>query len=545
MRIVDPDVRKNVCLGVRLVMRSNGARWVACTPILVVLFGSCASSTTPPLVTPCDTAHVDLNGDLADGCEYACTRTSDVDPIDANYTDENCDGSDGDVRRCVFVASDGVDLQGGGTRGSPVKTIDYAIATAALEGKAVCVGSGVYTGSVRVASGVSIYGGFDTQNTVFRFRRAVGAVSEIQAEGTGVIAETITTSTELGWLKISVSAPDASGSSVYGVRLVSGTAALKLTAIDLQVAGGRAGALGAGAPRATDGTDGKDSSLVIIMTDAGSATAKTGAASTITKCGSAEIASTRSGVGGDGSDTGTGDSGGAAASGARGGSGGKGDLQCPGAAGGRGSDGAEGGSGTDGSGSRGGTYATDGQFVPGDGTTGTAGAPGGGGGGGGGGGADTMSTSCGGIGGASGGSGGCGANPGEGGKGGGACIGIVVASGNLIVDGGKITIGAAGAGGKGGTGISGGKGGTGGSVKTFINGAKGGSGGDGGNGGRSGGGGGGAGGDAACIAFHDETRLTVTTQPECVLSATQALGGEGSATTNGGSKGKSASTTAY
>src|SRR5438094_2674646 len=57
----------------------------------------------------CPPGHVDLNHQAADGCEYACTPgpAAPSDPIDPSFTDENCDGSDGVVAKCVFVAADG------------------------------------------------------------------------------------------------------------------------------------------------------------------------------------------------------------------------------------------------------------------------------------------------------------------------------------------------------------------------------------------------------------------------------------------------------
>ena len=529
-------------------MNARGLLWPVCAPIAIAIFGSCTSSTpTPGTVTPCDGAHVDLNGEPGDGCEYACTKTSDADPFDNNLVDDNCDGSDGEVSRCVFVSSDGLDLQGSGTRSSPVKTLDYAITTAAAEGKVVCLGAGVYAGTLKVTSGVSVYGGFDTQNAVFKFRRAAGAVSEIQSEGIGVLAETITAATEIGWLKITVTAPAAAGSSVYGVRLVSGTASLKLTSLEVQVASGVAGVDGPAGDKATDGNPGREPTVLVLPFDAGGGGGNVGASSTITKCGGAEIELTRGGAGGNGApgqSTVTGDDGDPGGGGATKGSGGQKSTVCPGAAGGKGYPGIKGDDGDDGPGSTGGTFSIDGQFVPGDGSNGNTGAAGGGGGGGGGGGSVPGSTNCEGFGGSSGGSGGCAGGTGKGGKGGGASIGITNASGILIVEGGKFTIGTGGKGGDGGAGTVGGKGGSGATGKAGPAGASGGNGGAGGAGGSSGGGGGGAGGNAACIAIHDTTRLTVPTQPQCTLSA-QAQGGSGASPATGGAKGKTTAVATY
>ena len=77
--------------------------------------GSCAAGT------------VDLKGDGS--CSYTCTpaATSPADPIDPNFTDDNCDGSDGIVAKCLYVANDGADSPNAGTRDAPMKTIAYAI----------------------------------------------------------------------------------------------------------------------------------------------------------------------------------------------------------------------------------------------------------------------------------------------------------------------------------------------------------------------------------------------------------------------------------
>ena len=107
-------------------------------------------------------------------CDYKCTPTQNApnDPIDPGFVDDNCDGTDGVVARCLFVASDGTDAPTAGTRLSPMKTIAYAIAQATAQGgKDVCLSAETYLGEVDLASGVSVYGGFNEHDPSFAFRR--------------------------------------------------------------------------------------------------------------------------------------------------------------------------------------------------------------------------------------------------------------------------------------------------------------------------------------------------------------------------------------
>ncbi|HTN84818.1 MAG TPA: hypothetical protein VL242_14055, partial [Sorangium sp.] len=57
-----------------------------------------------------------LDGSLANGCEYACTFVSDEDRPDDGFVDANCDGIDGDARLAIFVAVTGSDANPGTQR---------------------------------------------------------------------------------------------------------------------------------------------------------------------------------------------------------------------------------------------------------------------------------------------------------------------------------------------------------------------------------------------------------------------------------------------
>jgi hypothetical protein len=123
--------------------------------------------------TTCPAGTWNLDGDAttgACGCEYTCNKISDADPIDAAFTDDNCDGSDGVVAQCVFVSATLGSVAGAGTRAQPTVSIARGIDLARTNGLiAVCVGGGVYAEAVTVVSGINIYGGFDATNASFAF----------------------------------------------------------------------------------------------------------------------------------------------------------------------------------------------------------------------------------------------------------------------------------------------------------------------------------------------------------------------------------------
>ena len=74
------------------------------------------------------------------GCEYTCNKVSDANPIDANFTDDDCDGSDGVVAQCVFVSANLGSIAGAGTRRQPISTIAGGVAAERSKGlPAVCV----------------------------------------------------------------------------------------------------------------------------------------------------------------------------------------------------------------------------------------------------------------------------------------------------------------------------------------------------------------------------------------------------------------------
>ena len=161
------------------------------------------------------------------GCEYTCNKVSDADPIDPSFTDDNCDGTDGVVAQCVFVSATLGSMAGAGTREHPTVSIARGIDIARSNGlAAVCVSGETYNEAVTVASGVSVYGGFDATNASFPFRRSASAVTQVIAPGIVFDVPLIDAETHLEGLKIRATTPSAPGASAYGVRLGGGTGRL-------------------------------------------------------------------------------------------------------------------------------------------------------------------------------------------------------------------------------------------------------------------------------------------------------------------------------
>jgi hypothetical protein len=83
---------------------------------------------------------------------------------DLKFKDTNCDGIDGDVRRAVFVAPSGNDVNPG-TVSRPLRSLQAAVQRAAATGRAVYVQIGAYDvgDGLDLASGVSLYGGYNAK----------------------------------------------------------------------------------------------------------------------------------------------------------------------------------------------------------------------------------------------------------------------------------------------------------------------------------------------------------------------------------------------
>lgn len=477
------------------------------------------------------------------GCEYSCTPVGSGDPIDDQYKDDNCDGGDGVVENCIYVSTSmGSDVNNG-TRNDPMQTIMGAIQRAQMAGvPAVCVSGEIYSENVVVASGISLYGGFDHANADFKFRRTANVTTTIAAQGTVFDAPKIDAETHIEGFTIQAQTlVGTMGESTYGVRLGGGVGTLYVRYNTMTIGNGTNGALGTNgnAPAMSQATTGADG----------------GAGCSGTNCGAGGAQPNCTEFGGKGGNGGYGDANGSTGSvgsgNASGGNGGSATKACfsksaSGLPGVGGSDGNQGNAGTGGANL--GTIAS-GKYVPASGNNGANGANGRGGGGGGGGGGGSCYTSgfctctrdTGGGGGA-GGCGGIGGNFGTGGKGGGGSFGVFAAAGKVIVTNNDITTGGGGNGGVGGNGAAaqfGGNGGNGSSGNDDS--GSGGAGGKGGNGGAGGPGGGGGGGPSACLARGGAVTFQYMTN-SCT-SGNAGLGGVGGTNASGGVGGPGSSGT--
>jgi hypothetical protein len=531
--------------------------------------GACdCTATNPGAMQPCNITtpwNVCVGSQTCAGASGwgTCQPPSMTDDPDATYTDQNCDGLDGDMARAIFVAGGGANNATCGlTYMTPCQTISYGITRAVSAGRPhVYVQAGMYNEVVVLANGVSVYGGYN-----FNWKR--GAYSDPQhrvtingGEDTGgdsewlaVRAHSIPTQVTLA--DVVIKGPNASGTagtsgrdgkSSYGVHAVNAKLALtRVQIISGNGAGGGAGGNGLDAvivdrqSYMDGGTGGNGEEFTSACNN--SSRGGSGPAGTNTCSSSPSSRAMNGGTGGAGGtmDTNCGifsldlnarpGSNGSTAAFVNGtfgaaGSGGSGGETCGATTGGNPGFIANGSAGAGASGG----YLSNGYWYARAGTTGGTGQNGsGGGGGGGGGGCDNGEDATGG-GGGGGGAGGCAARSGgTGGGGGGGSLGVLATtSSQIAITDCELVRGVAGAGGNGGYGGRGQSGGLRGMYGLHPGSAQPGFGGAGAHGGHGGGGGGGAGGWAIGVVQTSDSTITGT--------CTQSGGGAGSAGNGGAS----------
>lgn len=433
----------------------------------------------------------DLDGNAANGCEYACIFSSPSDAPDNAFIDANCDGVDGDASQAVFVSTAGNDAWPG-TRAQPMLTIAAAIGKASLDGKTqVYVSNGTYVGRVTLTSGISLYGGYSQAANWARSTAYVSTISSTTVAGgrmTALEGFNVLSPTTVDLFTIVTSSTNQAGVSNYGVYC-DNCDALTLKNNNISAGNAGAGSNGGAGPAGQSGTQGGNGGAGHCDNNTAGGSGGTAGTSSCARNG---------GAGGKGGDYGSnsGASGGTGQVGTAGGNGGSGGD--PGGNGSSGAGGTNGSTGTTGPGGSGGSVVS-GFWVGtagGGGGTGTHGNGGGGGGGGGGQGCFLCNDGPG-NGGGGGGGAGCGGTGASGGFAGGGSFGVFLYnSTGILLQANTISSGSGGNGGTGGLGGAGGigaNGGLGGTTCTSEVGA-GGNGGKGGNGGSGGGGGGGAGG---------------------------------------------------
>ncbi len=468
---------------------------------------------------------------LGDGSGEAGCVSQGADLPDDAFTDENCDGIDGDVSKAVFVAVTGDDTNAG-TMDKPLLTLDAALARAVADGKRdVYVSTGMYDAHVTLVDGVSIYGGYVATEGWKRSATAlVTLTASVVANGRVVAVEgaNITTPTTLDRLVIQT--PDATGPGVSNYAMYCNTCTgvtLKNSTLTAGAGGpGVAGALGTPGMNGVPGSPGMNGSCDTAN--------GTGGPPGVLACDGLDVSGGR---GGDGGPEGThngmngvmgkngGGTGGLPGNGCDSGCFGP----CTATGGGAGIPAAAVGSGGNGSGGLGG-MVMNGFWLGGVGANGFSGphGKGGGGGGGGGGHGGGAVIEGGGNGGGGGGSGGCGGAFGKGGGPGGGSFGLfLVGSTGFVMTTATVSSGKGGNGGPGGDGGKGGDpGGLGsGAIACIGEVGGGGDGGKGSAGGRGGHGGGGAGGPSFGVYL---SATTLTFDGSTLMPGAPGLGGASS-----------------
>jgi hypothetical protein len=485
----------------------------------------------------CQAGFYNIDGNTANGCEYACTFQSATDLPDDGFVDANCDGIDGDVAQGIFVATSGNDSNPG-TRAAPMRTINGGLNQAQLTGKTqVFVSNGTYVERVTLRAGISLYGGYSATSNWTRSAAFVATISGTVSGGyaAAIVGTNIVAPTTIDRFTVETLSPSGTYTSNYAVYC-TGCSGVTLKNSTVEAGSGTAGGIGGNGAAGSAGTAGSPGGGGSC--DGGGSGGPGGVGGTST-CGRTGGTGGKGGADGDnnGSPGTTGVGGTAAGNGGGGG--------CTGGTGGAGTNGAAGAAGANGAAGAGGSLVG-GFWVAASGTAGVTGVHGNGGGaGGGGGGQGEECTFCCvvddgyGNGGGGGGAGGCAGTFGSGGTGGGGSFGVFLFNSNgfqLINN--SISSANGGNGGAGGTGGNGGNGGNrglGGTVCTSEVGA-GGNGGLGGDGGRGGHGGGAAGGISYAV-YRGGTSGSVSTSGNSLAHGSGGLGGSSSG--NAGSAGAS------
>ena len=194
----------------------------------------------------CDPGYVDADGLSFNGCE--CEVISETDVPDADGIDANCDGVDGEVAASIFVAPWGSDISPG-TRAEPRRTLTGGIAAADPGTHPhVLVAGGVYSESIVLREGISIFGGYsadfgvraiDGNETAILGADAVagrrGAVNAVSVDGANTEVS--------GFTIVGADAVDL-GQSSYAVHLTDCSDAIILSNNTIRAGRGAAGATG-------------------------------------------------------------------------------------------------------------------------------------------------------------------------------------------------------------------------------------------------------------------------------------------------------------
>lgn len=456
--------------------------------------------------------------------------------------------------RGVFVDTISGNDGNSGTPPSPKKTLAAGIAAAAASNlvKDVFVSKGAYAETVILASGVSLYGGYDAAGGWSRAGSnltTIASPAPLAISGSGLSAGLTIQMFEVFSANASGAGTNGDGQSSFGVVIRDSPGGVTLDKMTITAGNGTMGLAGIAGATGLPGTNGGNASG---LTHGGSGGSVCGAAGGQ----GADASGGYPGLPGSAGTNGIG--GGSAAPGGNAGSAGFCGATGSGNGGSAppvstsGSPGFGGGGGTPNVAL--GTLDPWGLYSPPSGVSGGDGTPGGGGGGGGSGGGtahghNIICSDCyshpGGAGGGGGG-GGCGGSGGAGGRGGGGSFAVVIVNSVVTITSTVLTAGNGGSGGNGGDGGQGGAGGGGGNGAAGVShastcstrsGGNGAAGSAGGPGGQGGGGAGGSGGPSICVFYKGTAPTTNGVIFAPGLGGLGGAGGQGATQAASGSSG--------
>ncbi len=180
-----------------------------------------------------------LDGELANGCEYECTVVSDTDIPDSAGIDENCDGVDGDIVRGVFVSVDGNDT-GNGSPLNPVRTFERAqqLVDGDSNKDSIYMTSGIYpvNETITLEDGQNVYGSFTYDFAGQSFQKTVISSSE---QTTAM--EIANLSAPLTVASVAIETDNATTFGSYRAALIVSNAGDYLTLRDVHVIAGFGG----------------------------------------------------------------------------------------------------------------------------------------------------------------------------------------------------------------------------------------------------------------------------------------------------------------
>ncbi|TVQ95883.1 MAG: hypothetical protein EA398_16735, partial [Deltaproteobacteria bacterium] len=158
-----------------------------------------------------------------------------------NGEDRNCDGVDGDASDAIFVRPNGgTGSTCGRTPSSPCRTITLGISRAIAEGRNnVYVAAGTYNETVTLTTGPSLYGGFNSDFSVWNPNQSISEISPSAAAA--VTIQNRSTGGTFAGFRITSGAPTGSAWSSRAMIVRNVNANFVIERNDLRPAPGRAG----------------------------------------------------------------------------------------------------------------------------------------------------------------------------------------------------------------------------------------------------------------------------------------------------------------